>query len=71
MNIINDKNTMLCPIENNINTIELTVHTCCYWVLDLLCVNLYTTPDKNGPAFHVHSIMFQIANVIITSFFVE
>ena len=28
---------MLCPIEVNSNTIELTVHTSCYWVLDLLC----------------------------------
>ena len=25
--------------EKNSNTIELTVHTSCYWVLDLLCVN--------------------------------
>ena len=38
MNIINDINTMLCPIKNNSNTIELTVPTSCYWVLDLLCV---------------------------------
>ena len=38
MNILNDINTMSCPIENNSNTIELTVHTSCYWVLDLLCV---------------------------------
>ena len=29
---------MLCPIENNSNAIECTVHTSCYWVLDLLCV---------------------------------
>ena len=29
---------MLCPIKNNSNTIELTVPTSCYWVLDLLCV---------------------------------
>ena len=27
MNILGDLNTMLCPIENNSNTIELTVHT--------------------------------------------
>ena len=32
------------PIENNCNTIELTVHTSCYWVLDLLCVKSL----KNG-----------------------
>ena len=29
---------MLCPIKSNSNTIELTVHTYCYCVLDLLCV---------------------------------
>ena len=29
---------MLCPIEVNSNTIELTVHTSCYCILDLLCV---------------------------------
>ena len=32
-------NTMSCPIKVNINTIELTVHTSCNCVLDLLCVN--------------------------------
>ena len=31
MNILNDINTMLCPNKNNRNTIELTVHTSCYW----------------------------------------
>ena len=30
---------MLCPMKVNSNTIELTVHTSCYCVLDLLCVN--------------------------------
>ena len=29
---------MLCPIKGSSNTIELTVHTSCYWFLDLLCV---------------------------------
>ena len=29
---------MLCPIKVNSNTIELTVQTSCYCVLDLLCV---------------------------------
>ena len=29
---------MLCPIIFNSNTIELTILTSCYWVLDLLCV---------------------------------
>ena len=33
-------NTVLCPIILNSNTTELTVHTSCYWVLDLLCVNM-------------------------------
>ena len=36
--ILNDINTMLCPIQVDSNTIELTVHTCCYYVFDLLCV---------------------------------
>ena len=29
---------MLCPIKVNSNTIELTVHTSFYCILDLLCV---------------------------------
>ena len=32
-------NAMLCPIKVNSSTIELTMHTSCYCVLDLLCVN--------------------------------
>ena len=40
MNILNDINTMSFPIKSNSNTIELTVHISCYWVLDLLCVNI-------------------------------
>ena len=28
---------MLCPIKVNSNTIELTIHTSCYCILDLLC----------------------------------
>ena len=32
-------NTMQCPVKVNSNTIELTVHTSCYCVLDLLSVN--------------------------------
>ena len=35
-----DINTMLCPFKDNSNKIELTVHTSCYCVLDLLCVKL-------------------------------
>ena len=38
MKFIDDINTMLCPIIINSNTIELTVHTSWYCVLDLLCV---------------------------------
>ena len=38
MNILNDINTILCPIKSNNNTIELTAHTSCYWGLRLtLC----------------------------------
>ena len=36
--IVNDVNAMLCPIKVNSNTIELTVHTSFYCILDLLCV---------------------------------
>ena len=35
-------NTMLYPIKFNSNTIELTVHTSCYCVSDLLCVMFIT-----------------------------
>ena len=40
MNILNDMNTLSCPSKNNSNTIELTVHTSCYWGLRLL-VDMY------------------------------
>ena len=30
---------MSCPIKSNSDTIELTMHTTCYCVLDLLCVS--------------------------------
>ena len=30
--IINDLNTMSCPIKVNSNSIELTVHTSCFWI---------------------------------------
>ena len=33
-------NTVLCPIKVNSNTIEVTMHTSCYCVLDLLCVKM-------------------------------
>ena len=31
-------NTVSCPIIDNTNTIELTLHTSCYYVLNLLCI---------------------------------
>ena len=37
---VNDLNTMLCPIKENSNTIELLDDTSCFCVLDLLCVTL-------------------------------
>ena len=33
-------NTVLCPIKVNSNIIELIVPPSCYFVLDLLCVNM-------------------------------
>ena len=45
MNIVNDRNTLLCPCRNNSNIIELTVHTSCYWGLRLtLCYIKENTP---------------------------
>ena len=42
MNILNDINTPSCLSKNNSNTIELTLHTSCYWGLRLtLCYNKY------------------------------
>ena len=32
-------NTVSCPIKFNCKTIELIMHTSCYCILDLLCVN--------------------------------
>ena len=37
--LLDEINNVFCPIIFNSNTIEITVHTSCYWVLDLLCVN--------------------------------
>ena len=34
---------MSCPIKVKGNTIELTMHTSCYCVLDLLCTCLFFT----------------------------
>ena len=36
-------NTVLCPIKVNSNTIEVTMHTSCYCVSDLLYVTSYLT----------------------------
>ena len=36
-----NNHTVLCLIKVNINTIELTVHTFCNYILDLLCAILY------------------------------
>ena len=33
-----DINTTSCPIKVKSNTIEITVHTSCYCILDSLCV---------------------------------
>ena len=38
INILNDKNTLSCLSKNDSNTIEIRVHTSCYWGLRLtLC----------------------------------
>ena len=47
MNILNDINTLLRPSKNITNTIELTVHTSCYWGLRLLCVKRYSWRFRN------------------------
>ena len=38
-------NTLSCSINVNSSTIELTVHTSCYYMLDLLCVNITAASD--------------------------
>ena len=38
------------------NTIELTVHTSCYWVLDLLCVISTKYEEKKIYVFNVPNI---------------
>ena len=35
-------NTMLCPMNVNSNTIELTVRTSFYCILDLICVTTFS-----------------------------
>ena len=39
MNFLNDIKSMLCPIKNNSNTIELTVHTSCYFLCYYIKIN--------------------------------
>ena len=39
---------MSCPIKVNSNTIELTVQTSCYCILDLLCVIIKILELING-----------------------
>ena len=46
--IVNYINTLSCIIKVNCNTIELTVHTSCYCVLELLCINV-----KNGQIYFI------------------
>ena len=38
-------NIVLCPIKVNSNKIELTVHSSCYCVLNLLCVIALSITD--------------------------
>ena len=40
---------MPCPIKVNSNTIELTVHTSTYCLLDLLCVTLLILQQLKSP----------------------
>ena len=40
---------MSCLIKVNSKTIKLTVHTSCYFVLDLLCVNWKSVRQKQRP----------------------
>ena len=39
-------NTVSCSIKVSSSTIELTVHTSCLYILDLLCVNITTASDS-------------------------
>ena len=54
---------MLCPIKVNSNTIELTVHTSCYCVLDLLCV---TMPLKRAVASEQYHCYFRLNAIFMT-----
>ena len=57
---------MLCPIKVKSNT--LIVHTSCYWVLVLLCVNIpfkgLDTPFRISSLDHEHALkQFNITKV--------
>ena len=43
---------MLCPIKVNSNPIELSVHTSCYCVLDLLSVTIHQTINSSCRAYN-------------------
>ena len=61
---------MSCYIKVNSNTIELTVHTFCYCILDLLCVNslnqacilLTLSLDHHKTHWHCH---WPLKNIIL------
>ena len=60
MNILHDINTVSCTIKVNSNTIELTMHTSCYCVLDLLCVKIVIFA-------HIQTNLPMIAGMVIVS----
>ena len=62
MNILNDINIVSCPFKSNSNTIELTVHTSCFGVINLLCV----TPSP--PTAWRHFLMFPYKKTSLTRF---
>ena len=75
---------MLSPIIFNSNTIELKVHTSCYWVLDLLCVTLdfaidvlnlfcpfcFASPEIIGVKIY-HRQMDKFSDPILCGFFLS
>ena len=50
---------MLCPIKVNSNTIELTVNTSCFWVLDLLRVIQRTMLCLHMQPLIIRSFLFR------------
>ena len=65
MKFIDDMNTMSCPIIFNSNTMELTMHTSCYWVLDLLCAS---TDNKQ---FHFLKTLHTPRSVLKSFMFID